>query len=437
MPDLDTRFRRLEGVRGPDLWPDIETRQPRPMPEGSTARRLAAAAVALLVAAGGAVLVVRAFLGGDQAVERRVRPAESPPAPVDPVVDVTLPIEWPSSVVYGEGSVWVAESANDGSGAGTVHRIDPATAEILAEISVPIVPGWETGGGGMDVGGGDVWVAGGGADARLIRIDATTDAVDLDIQVQGRFLGDVAVDEHGVWVSVFVRDGDGEGEAIDLVRLDPVTGSEETRIPMESSYAREVLAVEGTIWVHERRTHGPVVGGSVLTRVDPDTGQIVTSVRLPTQAWIVTEGNGFIWAPVYDDEENNVLARLDPRTNELTTFPSENLEFQIAVGEGGIWGVARRGEDLFGPRSGIVRYEPVSGRVDASVPIDGSPIALTVAPGSVWVIHYQEGVTRIELRPAQMEPPEPEGSSGSMRFVYRPAREAQPLGAVLSLFSAV
>jgi hypothetical protein len=398
MADLETRFRGLDRVWGPDLWPDIETREPRPMPEGGTTRRVAAGVVALMLAAGGAVLVARAFLGGDRPVERAVRPAESPPAPVDPVVDVTLPIEWPSSIVYGEGSVWVAASANDGTAAGTVYRIDPDTAEILAEIPSPVVPGWETGGGAMEVAGGDVWVAGGGTGGILVRIDAATNQVVQEIDVSGRFLGDVAVDEHGVWISVFGRDGD--DETIDLVRLDPVTGAEEARIPMESSYAREVLAVDGTIWLHERRPRGSPVGGSVLTRVDPDSGQIVTSVRLPVQAWMVTEGDGFIWAPVYDAEENNVLARLDPRTNELTQLPSENLEFQIAIGEGGIWGVARRGADLFGERSGIVRYEPVAGRVDASVPIDGSPVALAVAPGSVWVIHYREGVTRIELQPA-------------------------------------
>ncbi|HZA26660.1 MAG TPA: hypothetical protein VE915_03295 [Actinomycetota bacterium] len=399
MADLETKFRRLESVRGPDLWPDIETRERRPLPEGGAGRRLAAGAVALVLAAAGAVLVARAFLGDDRSVERPVRPAESPPAPVDPVVDVTLPIRFPVSITYGAGSVWVVEMANDGTESGTIHRIDPDTAETQAQIPVRTVPGWETGGGALEVADGDLWVAGGGSSANLVRIDAATNLVVDNIHVAAQFLGDVAVDERGVWVSAFVRDRDGEGDAIDLVRLDPETGSEEARFPMESSYAREVLAVDGTIWLHERLTHGSTVGGSVLTRLDPETGRVLASVRLPVAPWMVAEGDGFIWAPIYDDE-GNVLARLDPRTNELATFPAENLEFQIAVGEGGIWGVARRGEDLFGPRAGIVRWEPVSGRIDASVPIDGSPIALAVAPGSVWVIHYTEGATRIELRPA-------------------------------------
>jgi sugar lactone lactonase YvrE len=390
MPDLETRFRRLDRVRGPDLWPDIEARQPRPMPEGSTARRLAAAAVALALAAGGAVLVARAFLGGDRPSERSARPVATPPAPVDPVVDVTLPIEWPSSIVYGAGSVWVAASSNDGTPAGTIYRIDPHTAEILAEIPSPVVPGWETGGGAMEVADGDLWVAGGGSSGRLVRVDGATNRVVQEISVQGRFLGDVAVDQRGVWVSVFVEGGG----AIDLVRLDPESGDEEARFRMESSYAREVLAVEGTLWLHERRTHGATVGGSGLTRVDPETGRVLARVELRGGAGMVTAVEGSIWAPSWTSEAGNMINRLDPLTNELITIPSGSLEFVLDVGEGGIWGVARRGQDR------IVRFNPVKGQVDARVEIPGEAITLAVAPGSVWVVHYREGVTRVELRPA-------------------------------------
>jgi hypothetical protein len=399
MADLETRFRGLDRVRGPDLWPDIESREPRPMPEGGTTRRVAAAAVALALAAGGAVLVARAFLGSDRVTERPARPVATPPAPVDPVVDVTLPIKWPSSIVYGEGSIWVAASANDGTGAGTVYRIHPDTAEILAEISTPVVPGWETGGGAMEVTDGDLWVGGGGGSRRVVRIDGETDRIVQEISVEGGFIGDLAIDEHGLWVSIFGRDA-GQERGIYLVRLDPVTGEEEARIPMESEYAREVLAVDGTIWLHERETQGSVVGASVLTRVDPQTGRILASVPVGSPASSVTHDDAFIWVPTWTAEDGNLLLRVDPRTGEVVALPSENLEFVIEVGEGGIWGVARRGQDLFGERSGIVRFDPVTGRVDAGVGIPGGTIAMAVAPGSVWVVSYEEGTTRVELRPA-------------------------------------
>jgi hypothetical protein len=314
------------------------------------------------------------------------------------VVDVTLPIEWPASIVYGEGSIWVAASANDGTGAGTVYRIDPDSAEILAEIPSPVVPGWVTGGGSMEVADGDLWVGGGGASRRVVRIDGDTNAVIQEIPVEGGFLGDLALDEHGLWVSVFGR-GE-EGQRIHMVRLDPATGEEEIRVPMESEYAREVLTVVGTVWLHERETRGSVVGGSILTRVDPATGQVLESVPLGTSATVVVEGDGYIWAPGWTRADGNLLLRLNPRTGDVVTYPSDSLEYWIGVGEGGVWGVARRGQDLFNGRGGVVRFDPVTGRVDAGVGIEAGTIALTVAPGSVWVVHYEEGVTRVELRPA-------------------------------------
>ena len=393
MADLETKFRRLESVRGPDLWPDIETREPRPLPEAGAGRRLAAGAVALVLAAAGAVLVARAFLGDDRSVERPVRPAESPPAPVDPVVDVTLPIKWPSSIVYGEGSIWVAASANDGTGAGTIYRIDPDTAEIIAEIPTPAVPGWETGGGSMEVADDDLWVAGGGASRKVVRIDSQSNRVVSEFAVRARFLGDLEIDEHGLWVTAF------DEEHMYLLRLDPTTGAEEARVPLEGSYAREVVSVDGTLWVHQRQTHGSTVGASVLVRVDPETASMA-EVRVGSPASSVVEGDGFVWAITWTAEDGNQLVRLDPRTSELALIPSRSLESVIALGGGGVWGVARRGQDLFEGRGSIVRFDPVTGRVDAGVGIEAGTIALAVAPGSVWVVGYEEGVTRVELRPA-------------------------------------
>jgi hypothetical protein len=397
MADLDRRFRGLDRTASPDLWPDIESREPRSQPS-SRGRQVAVAAVALAVAAGGVALAVRAFLGGEPTPRTTAEPAASPAAPVEPVVDVTLPIKFPASIVYGEGSVWVAASANDGTEAGTVYRIDPDTAEILAEIPSPVVPGWETGGGAMEVAEGNVWVAGGGSSSDLVRIDAGTNRVAAEFQVAGSFLGDVAVDDQGVWVSVFGRDEGGD-QRIFLVRLDPGTGQEEARIPMESSYAREVLAVQGTVWLHERITHGSTVAGGFLTRIDPGTGRIVASVRVPGAA-MVTDGDGFIWVPTWTSGGGNLLVRVDPHTGAVVRYPSGPLEFVIDVGGGGVWGVARRGQDLFEGRGGIVRFDPVTGQVDAGVEVDAGTIALAVAPGSVWTIAYEGGATRIELRPA-------------------------------------
>jgi hypothetical protein len=392
MADLETRFRGLDRVRGPDLWPDIETREPRPMPEGGTTRRVAAAAVALTLAAGGAVLVARAFLGGDRTVERPVRPAESPPAPVDPVVDVTLPIKWSSSIVYGEGSIWVAASANDGTGAGTVYRIDPDTAEILAETDVPTVPGWEVGGGGMDVAEGSLWIAGyldEGSQGALVRIDADTNEVGAVYPLGGDFAGDVAVDDHGIWITLFSE------PSVELARVGRAPLVVDLRTSLGVNWAREILAVRGTVWVRVRLPQGEPEEAALL-RIDPVSGTVIDQVSLGSGVTSATTDGEWIWVTDWNRRDGNLLLRVHPLTGDVMQMPSGSLEQLAEAGESGLWG---NGRDLETDRPGIVRFDPVTGRADAGVGIEAGTIALAVAPGSVWVIHYQEGVTRIELRP--------------------------------------
>jgi hypothetical protein len=386
MPDLETRFRGLDRVRGPDLWGDIRAREPRPMPDGGTTRRLAAAVVALILAAGGAVLVARAFLGGDRAVDRPVRPAESPPVPVDPVVDVTLPIKWPSSIVYGEGSIWVAASANDGTGAGTIYRIDPDTAEILAEIEVPSVPAWEVGGGGMEVADGSVWVAGyldDGDQGALLRVDVATNSLSDVIPLGGQFAGDVAIDQHGVWVTVFAE------PSVELVRLDRETLTVEMRSSLGTDWARELLVVDGHVWVRSSQ--------DTLSEVDPSSGAVTSRVEVPGGVTSVTTFEGVLWAATWKAGPGYLLARIDPTTRTMDLLPSNSMGYLVEGGESGLWG---RGDPGAGTL-GVARFDPVSERVDASVALDrgSQPIALAVASDSVWVVGYEEGVTRVELQP--------------------------------------
>jgi TolB protein len=63
MPDLDERFRSLGRVRSPDLWEEIEDRDPRPTPSQPRGSRALAAVVAFLVAIAGMGVAVRIFTG--------------------------------------------------------------------------------------------------------------------------------------------------------------------------------------------------------------------------------------------------------------------------------------------------------------------------------------------------------------------------------------
>jgi hypothetical protein len=387
MTDLDRRFRSLDGLRSPDLWTDIESREPRPMPSPGPGRRIAVAAVALVVAAGGALLAVWAFTGGEPRPRPSAEPAVGPGAPVEAVVGVTLPIEYPTSIAYGEGSVWAAASANDGTGAGTIYRLDPDTAEIQAEIPVPSVPSWEVGGGGMVADGGSLWIAGyqeEGSQGALIRIDTGSNRVADVIPLGGQFAGEVAVDEHSIWVTVFGQ------PSVELVRLNPETLVSDIGVSLDVDWAREILTVDGHVWV--RTTQG------ALSKIEPTTGKIVQEVDLPGGVTSLTTFQGTIWATTWKASEGNLLARIDPATGNVSLLPSGEFDNLLEAGPSGLWGRW----DPRGGSLGVARFDPVRGRINASVGLDpGSlPNAMAVAPGSVWVADYDEGVTRIELRPA-------------------------------------
>jgi len=100
----------------------------------------------------------------------RVRAVPSPDSPgaaeraVGDIYRVDV-AAFPNAVVAEAGSVWVNGPFNgseddDGTGAGEVVRIDPASGEVLARIAVRGMPTWEFGGGGITAGDGQVWIAG-------------------------------------------------------------------------------------------------------------------------------------------------------------------------------------------------------------------------------------------------------------------------------------
>jgi TolB protein len=142
-----------------------------------------------------------------------VKPSPAPTsAEVVATFDVGVDVR---SVVYGEGSVWVAASNNDGTFGGRIVRIDPDTHGVQADIPVDVIPNWEVGGGAMVIADGSLWVTGsleasgafddpgGGADAGVIRIDATTNEVVQTFTLGGAHGADLTFLNGDLWVLLF------------------------------------------------------------------------------------------------------------------------------------------------------------------------------------------------------------------------------------------
>jgi outer membrane protein assembly factor BamB len=411
MTDLDTRLRAADRIAAPDLWPDIASRRAGPAPshDPGPGRRVAAAAVALAVAAAGGFLLVRSFGAGREA------PAPQEPAThgqagdlpavelaVADVVDVGGPI---GSVEAGDGVVFVAVSANDGSNGGRIVGIDPATGETVLEASVDTVPTWEVGGQGLAVADGVLWVGGGhdgpGGGGAVLAVDAATGQVLDRVVLGGQLVADVAVSGDGVWVLQF---GSGADEPVRVVRLDPVTHEVVGTDPLTQTYARQIVAAGGGIWVHERMSRGATVTESVLTRVDPASGTVDVSVPLGGYAAGFEAVGGSLWAAASSDDVANMLqslVRIDPVTGEVLDRhdlgPTMTVRDVFASGaDGSLWFVGS-GEAGFT----LHRFDPGEERVDASIDLPGdlTPTALEATPSSVWVANYEGSVTRVEVGP--------------------------------------
>jgi DNA-binding beta-propeller fold protein YncE len=128
MPDK-TIFKRLD----PRTGEEVAAITLKDFATNTTEVAVGAGSVWVASASGEAGAVIRVDLGTNRVVDR-------------------IPVDSPTGVAFGHGSVWVT-----GSERGTLSRIDPRTGEVDAEI--------EVGRGAADVaideGSGAVWVASG------------------------------------------------------------------------------------------------------------------------------------------------------------------------------------------------------------------------------------------------------------------------------------
>jgi hypothetical protein len=410
MADLDERFRSLSRTGSPDLWSDIEARDPRPgIPTTPSPHRALAATVALVIAVAGIGFAAVTFGRPDE----RPPPGSSgepslPELPTTAEVVETFEVgEVVSSVAYGEGSVWVATSSNDGSFGGRIVRIDPATHEVQANIPTDVIPTWEVGGGAMVVTEGSLWVTGsleasgafddpgGGADAGVVRINTTTNEVVQTIELGGTHGADLTFLDSELWALVF---GD---ETVDnkmeVLRVDPATGDVLTRIPLETGWAHTIVAGDGRLVVLESGPGAANAAGQAAV-IDPVTNA-VSRVEVPsdyiTPMPVITRGQ--VWISL-----DPGFARLDPPTVDFPE-PAVSLPARfsdccgfVEADDRGIWFLSL--EPPTGADRQLNLFDPATGDVAELIVLEeGAPVAMAVASDSVWILNYEGTLTHVAL----------------------------------------
>lgn len=402
MSDLDRLLRRADRVPAPDLWPDIEAREPR-ADAAPSARRMGAAILGLAVAGSGIVVAARAFLR-----ERQPDPPASA-LEADPKITAEINVgQFPQEIAFGEGAVWVAVNQADPPERWYVARVDPATNRVTDEIEVREV---------LDVAAGEgaVWATtyepstGWG----LVRIDPDTRSVVHTIPFGCEpecTPSQVTVRDRAVWVTAST----GYPERGQVIRIDPSSDRVVARIEVPGD-PRDLVADENGVWVVSL-THWTAccVGGGTLLRIDPETNTLTARVldgRIPPASGVsappvLSVAHGFVWTSAAPGDPTDLadqridIVRVDPASNQTTGRTGlGTLFFPIGSDERGIW--FRGGYEDASPT--IALLDPLSMQVTSELRLDTTVLdgALDRSTGTIWLSTYKDSVVRIDLVPAR------------------------------------
>jgi streptogramin lyase len=321
---------------------------------------LAASAVGLALI-GAAVAGYLLSAGGTSAPRSSGRVVQIDPV-ANRVVRATDVGQTPTAIAAGPDGVWLASSGDS-----AVRRLDPVTLRTVWTVPVEKPTRVVVSGGVVDVASGVI------IGTNVMRLDAASGARLDAVPVQG--IAAIAAGTSGVWIGAAdverVSAGTAPGRITAHVLIpDPA--------PLDATHVRfnfESLAVgEEAIWV---------VGDALdprLWRIDPRTGRVIQTLRLPFAPRAVAAGAGAVWVTA---ELDDVVARIDPASNRIVaTIRVGRLPSAVAAGAGAVW-VAntlddtdrssnrpRRGDDSAGS-------EPVEPRRRRGTPLGGGRCELT------------------------------------------------------------
>ena len=346
-PGLDPPGTRRERKREPTAAtdsPDV----------GRRSRRRHVAAGAALVAVAAAAATIGYLVVAD---EPAASVAVTPPtlAVIDPatnrvVASISVGSK-PVAVAAGAGGIWVGDARD-----GTITRVDPETRKVVKTIGIgaPVVD--------LATGLGAVWAATGGF-GEVVRIDPEVGAATQRIP-----LGDpqdpvvpsvpsVGVGDGRVWAGV--PDG--------LARIDARSGDVADTVDLDGTQALQIAAGGGAVWV--------TTIANRAKRVEASSGRSTAEFYAGGWVYPVALGGGAAWVGGLRG-----LAKLDPDTGaSLSTSARVELVTGIAFGEGSLWLTNADTAE-------VVRLDPETGAVQATIPMGGRGDDVVVDRGLVWVV---------------------------------------------------
>jgi streptogramin lyase len=273
----------------------------------------------------------------------------------------------------GKTADWVAVAPDaiwvGSTGPFAVHRIDPKTNKPVASVKLPGEPC-----AGLASGFGSLWVPLCGRTRRLAQVDLASNRL-LNVLKIGPAAaeGGVTASSDSVWLVV-----DKNGS---LARIDPATGAvrQTIRIP-PGSY--NPFYSDGQVWVTR-------ADGSEITAVDAVTGVVSATAPTGPGPRFLTGGAGAVWTL---NQGDGSLTRVDLRTKQATktiALGTPGHGGDISFGGGMVW------TTVWKTPLSVIDGDSATLRCQWKGPGGDS---LGIGAGAIWLTDYRAGtVSRFEL----------------------------------------
>ena len=298
-----------------------------------------------------------------------VSAGDTPGVKARPIAELT-PI---ATVHVGKTADWVAISPEGvwvgSTGPNAVHEIDPRTNTQVASVALPGNPC-----AGLAVGFGSLWVPLCANPNTLVRVDLETREVTMLPGVgPAAKEGGITTSPDSVWI---ITDARGS-----LARIDPATGKilETIRVP-PGSY--NPLHGDGQIWVTR-------ADGAEVTVIDAKSGAPLSTVEVGPHPRFLTAGAGAVWTL---NQGDGSLTRIDMRTRLVKTIAlgTPGPGGDISFGAGMIWTTfSKTPVSLIDGTSGSLLCQWTGPGGDS----------LAIGFGAIWLTDFDSGViSRIAVK---------------------------------------
>ena len=183
-----------------------------------------------------------------------------------------------------------------------------------------------------------------------------------------------------------------------ILRIDPQT-NQMAGDPLQPGIQMEDLAFgDGSLWV---TTVAPGDLGAqndtdAVSRVDPETGEVVSTVIVPRAPMSVAFTPEAVW--VVNFGTGDAVMRIDPKTGQIAGDPIQTgmAPISLAPGDGSLW-VANH------DAHSITRIDLATDQVLANITVPSEPHRIAYGEGAVWVANWHiNSVTRIDPQTNQI-----------------------------------